>query len=64
MLDWWIVTRLEGEQFVVTEDQQEDQQYLEENLEEVKCSKGPLYLWTLQFIFKHVSNLKYLKDFT
>ena len=64
MLDWWIGTRLEGEQFVVTEDQQEDQQYLEDNFEECKYNKGPLYLWTLQFIFMHVSNSKYLKDFT
>ena len=44
MLDWCIGTRLEGEQFVVTEDQQQDQQYLEDNFEEGKCSKGPLYL--------------------
>ena len=44
MLDWCIRTCLEGEQFVVTEDQQEDQQYPEENFEEGKCSKGPLYL--------------------
>jgi len=33
MLDWWIGTRLEGEQFEVTEDQQEDQQY-QDNFEE------------------------------
>ena len=43
MLEWWIGTRLEGEQFEVTEDQQEDQQY-QANFEEGKCSKGPLYL--------------------
>ena len=49
---------------MVTEDQQGEQQYQEEDFEEGKCSKGPLYLWTLQFIFMHVSNLKYLKDFT
>ena len=40
MLEWWIGTRLEDEQFVVTE----DQQYQKENFEEGKCSKGPLYL--------------------
>ena len=39
---------------MVTKDQQEDQQYQEENFEEGKCSKGPLYLWTLQFIYMHV----------
>jgi len=33
MLEWWIGTRLEGEQFEVTEDQQEDQQY-QDNFEE------------------------------
>ena len=60
MLDWWIGTYLEGDQFEITEDQQGDQQYQEENFEEGKCSKGPLYLWTLQFIYMHVSKLKYL----
>ena len=40
MLDWCIGTRLEGEQFVVTEDEKEDQQY-QDNFEEGKCSKGP-----------------------
>ena len=54
MLDWWIRTRLEGDQFMVTEDQQGEQQYQEEDFEEGKCSKGPLYLWTLQFIYMHV----------
>ena len=47
MLDWWFETRLEGEQFMVTKDQQQDQQYLEDNFEEGKCTKGPLYLWTI-----------------
>ena len=55
MLDWWIGTRLEGDQFEVTE----------ENFEEGKCSKGPLYLWTLQFIYMHVSKFEIsFKDFT
>jgi len=47
MLDWWIETRLEGDQFEVAEDQLGDQQYQEVSFEEGKCSKGPLYPWTL-----------------
>ena len=60
MLDWWIGARLEGDQFEVSEDQLGDQQYQEGDFEEGKCSKGPLYLWTLQFIYMHVSDLNYL----
>ena len=58
MLDWWIETRLEGDQFEVSEDQSGDQQYQEEDSEEGKCSKGPLYLWILQFIYMHVSKFE------
>ena len=48
MLDWWFGTQLEGEHFEVAEDQQqEDQQYPQDNFEEGKCTKGPLYLWTI-----------------
>ena len=47
MFDWWIETRLEGDQFEVAEDQLGDQQYQEGNFEEGKCSKGPLHPWTL-----------------
>ena len=44
MLDWCIGTCLEGEQFVVTEDQQQEDQQYQGNFEEGKCTKGPLYL--------------------
>ena len=47
MLDWWIETRLEGDQFEAAEDQLGDQQYQEGNFEEGKWSKVPLYIWTL-----------------
>ena len=44
MLDWWIETHLEGDQFEVAEDQLGDQQYQEGDSEEGKYSKGTLYL--------------------
>ena len=47
MLDWWFETRLEGEHFEVAEDQQQEDQQYQENFEEGKCTKGPLYLWTI-----------------
>ena len=47
MLDWWFGTRLEGEQFEAAEDQQQEDQQYQDNFDEGKCAKGPLYLWTI-----------------
>ena len=46
MVDWWIGSLIEGEQVEFDEEPAADQ-YQEENFEEGKCSKGPLYPWTL-----------------
>ena len=46
MLDWGFGSRLDGDQYEFVEEQG-GEQYQEGYIEEGKCNKGPLYLWTL-----------------